>query len=116
MYEKYWGEALLRGRLKSRMTREELREKLCAKLLRELSFDEIARIENGGVRIDDELFDVWCSVFSVGKIGILKGAQLLAGLEGLSEEELLQKIKSEVEYRFFWRPDQEAQEGNDVPE
>lgn len=107
MFEKHWGGALNVARVADGLPREDVLTKLNTLTGRDISLALFEAMEEGTELVDPALFELWCSLFSWGKIKTLKCAQLLEENAGRPVAEILREIMEEARYQI-WKGQQQT--------
>lgn len=99
MFEGYLGQALHVARMATGLTQDEVLEELNKRTGRNFSLGLFDGMEKDIEEIDEETFDIWCGLFEFGKIKILKCAQGMQQDARRPEEEVIQGLLDELDYR-----------------
>nr|QBM02278.1 hypothetical protein [uncultured archaeon] len=110
---RYLGSALHVARVIRRMTQQDVAGFLSVELDKPVALHDIQNIENDAYVFTPELLAAYCKVLRMPEAKILKCAQGIERDSEKSEEELLDELINETEYRI-WRIEQ--QEKNEAEE
>ncbi|MEX1997583.1 MAG: hypothetical protein WEA04_02820 [Candidatus Andersenbacteria bacterium] len=108
MFEAYWGQALHVARVAARLSQDEVLTELNKRTSRVISLVLLDGMEKDIEEINAETFDAWCELLPQGKTKVLKCAQFLQQNAHRPEQELLEELRRELEYRQ-WKPQAENQ-------
>ena len=106
MFEGYLGSALRLVRVKSCKTQQEVLHELNKRTKSNFSQEYFDGMEKDIEVFSTEIFDIWCGIFPVPKVKILKIAQHLEQNSHRPEKELLEEIVREIEYQR-WKNSQD---------